>query len=455
MSPHTPAAGADVARLLYQQRQYLGARDFTDEQQYFLRMRRLHWAASHVWGILSGLTVAKDATTGGWAVSPGLAVDAWGREILVPRPVSIAPAAVAEEVPAAVARPAFVNVWLWYCAEPARPPKPNYADCDHSIQFTRIRETFRLGFTRAGSDPQFDPPPGGEPLAHDPSFARDMEAARWPLFLGQIKFGPDPSDASDHVLEVAGSDVAKKWSRREIGRNWVASGDKVRVRAVTAPDPLPAAHAGLALHVDGSATVARDATVNGALRVAPAAPAKDGLELRPDALEFRAPDGSRAARVWVEGGKLNFSVGGAATAAQVALDAAGLLTVKSLASGMPKTFRVDHPARPGVRLTHAALEGPEAGIYYRGEARLSGGVAQVTLPEYFEQLACRDGRTVQVTPRFGGRDEPVSTLAASAVEGGAFAVRALDAANPSQPFYWEVKAVRADQPPLVVESVPT
>ena len=454
MSPSNPAAAsADVSRLLYQQRQYLGARDFTDEQQYFLRMRRLHWVSSHVWGILSGLTTAKDATTGAWAVAPGLAVDAWGREILVPRPLAIDPKAVAGEVPAAVARPALVNMWLWYCAEPARPPKGNYGDCEQSIQFTRIRETYRLGYTLSGADPQFDPPGGAEPAAHDPAFARDMEAARWPLFLGQVKFGPDGALATDHVLDVSGTDATKKWSRREIGRNWVAAGDKVHVRAVTAPDPLPAAHAGVTLQVDGSATVARDAVVNGALLVAPPAPAKDGLELRPAALKFYAPDGSQVARVWVDGGKLNFCVG-PGPAAQVSLDAAGLLTVKSLASGNPKAFRVDHPSRAGMRLTHAALEGPEAGVYYRGEGRLSAGESVVTLPDYFEQLALKSGRTVQVTPRFAGRDEPLSALAASAVEGGAFTVRALDAANPSQAFYWEVKGVRADQPPLVVESPP-
>lgn len=95
---------------------------------------------------------------------------------------------------------------------------------------------------------------------------------------------------------------------------------------------------------------------------------------------------------------------------------------------------------------HSALEGPEVGVYYRGEARLVNGSAGITLPPYFEALTRKDQRTVQLTP-IGG-----STLLyeATEVEGGTFTVRA-DSGNSAQRFYWEVKAVRADLAPLVVE----
>jgi hypothetical protein len=48
-------------------------------------------------------------------------------------------------------------------------------------------------------------------------------------------------------------------------------------------------------------------------------------------------------------------------------------------------------------------------------------------------------------------DGPISALAASRVRDGAFTVRALDDSNPSQEFYWEVKAVRSDVESLAVE----
>jgi hypothetical protein len=116
-------------------------------------------------------------------------------------------------------------------------------------------------------------------------------------------------------------------------------------------------------------------------------------------------------------------------------------------------FYIDHPSKPGMKLVHGTLEGPELGVYYRGEARLINGQAEIALPDYFEALTRKEGRTVQVTPKLEG-EGPISALAASAVENGSFSVRGLDSINPSQPFYWEVKAVRADVEPLAVEVFP-
>ncbi|MFO0646361.1 MAG: hypothetical protein U0326_08975 [Polyangiales bacterium] len=119
--------------------------------------------------------------------------------------------------------------------------------------------------------------------------------------------------------------------------------------------------------------------------------------------------------------------------------------------GWTKNFMARHPLAPEEkRLLHATLEGPEAAVYYRGEAELANGVATVHLPEYFEALTRREDRSVLVTPRFEGR-EPISALAASRVVDGRFHVRAIDERNPSQAFYWEVKAVRADVARLEVE----
>ena len=121
-------------------------------------------------------------------------------------------------------------------------------------------------------------------------------------------------------------------------------------------------------------------------------------------------------------------------------------------SGSVKQFVIDHPAGvPGRKLVHAAIEGPEAGVYYRGEAELDGDDGIVELPPYFEALTRPEHRTVQVTPILGDGDE-ACTLAVSEVRDGLFRVRALgrSSAGP-QRFYWEVKAVRADLEPLDVE----
>lgn len=116
-----------------------------------------------------------------------------------------------------------------------------------------------------------------------------------------------------------------------------------------------------------------------------------------------------------------------------------------------KKFVIDHPVDPARReLVHASIEGPEVGVYYRGEASLVDGSAVIELPSYFEALTRRDGRTIQVTPKLKS-DGPFTAVAASAVADGRFVVRGADGGDPAQAFYWEVKAVRADIDPLEVE----
>ncbi|HET7499525.1 MAG TPA: hypothetical protein VFK02_00925, partial [Kofleriaceae bacterium] len=124
---------------------------------------------------------------------------------------------------------------------------------------------------------------------------------------------------------------------------------------------------------------------------------------------------------------------------------------KLIATTGIKQFQIDHPLDPEHKtLAHAALEGPEAGVYYRGEGQLAAGRAVVALPAYFEALTRKEGRTVMITPRCEG-DDPISPLAATAITEGRFLVRAITPDNPSQRFYWEVKAVRGDVPALEVE----
>jgi len=73
-----------IKRLNYFKHQFLRASDFIDEQKYHLDMRRRHNRLLHTWGIAgSGLkvTFAQGATA--VSVSPGMAVDSQGREIVL------------------------------------------------------------------------------------------------------------------------------------------------------------------------------------------------------------------------------------------------------------------------------------------------------------------------------------------------------------------------------------
>lgn len=63
-----------------------------------------------------------------------------------------------------------------------------------------------------------------------------------------------------------------------------------------------------------------------------------------------------------------------------------------------KSFVVDHPSRAGEKIVYVSLEGPEAGIYERGTARLAEGRAVIALPEHFTALADPRSISVQLTP---------------------------------------------------------
>ncbi len=124
------------------------------------------------------------------------------------------------------------------------------------------------------------------------------------------------------------------------------------------------------------------------------------------------------------------------------------LHVVGSVSAEVKAFEIRHPLDPDRKvLTHTSLEGPEIGVYYRGEAQLAQGVAEVTLPAYFESLTRKANRTVLLTPVGGWSPLYVE----AEVQGGKFTVRTAAGGNPSQRFYWEVKAVRADVAPVAVE----
>lgn len=87
----------EIKRLNYFNSQFLVERDFLDEQAYHIAMRRLHNRALRSWGIVNGLNVTKSGDRE-VSISPGLAVDAAGREIVVLSPRTHAFAATAASV---------------------------------------------------------------------------------------------------------------------------------------------------------------------------------------------------------------------------------------------------------------------------------------------------------------------------------------------------------------------
>lgn len=60
-----------------------------------------------------------------------------------------------------------------------------------------------------------------------------------------------------------------------------------------------------------------------------------------------------------------------------------------------KEFNIKHPSRPGYRLVHACLEGPEIGVYFRGHLKDHN---QIILPDFWNNLIDPESITVHFTP---------------------------------------------------------
>jgi hypothetical protein len=73
-----------------------------------------------------------------------------------------------------------------------------------------------------------------------------------------------------------------------------------------------------------------------------------------------------------------------------------------------KSFVDPSPTNPAQEIRYVTLEGPEAGIYYRGTGHFTNGTATVTFPDYFTQEAETTGLSIQV--------EPIGALAETAVQ---------------------------------------
>jgi hypothetical protein len=86
----TPGCGAIATeRNRYFTGKYMAARDFSAEQEYFLTRHRLHNRVLHGWGVVCGLRVVEHPDPHcrpNWVVvKAGIAIDCWGREIVICR----------------------------------------------------------------------------------------------------------------------------------------------------------------------------------------------------------------------------------------------------------------------------------------------------------------------------------------------------------------------------------
>ena len=115
-----------------------------------------------------------------------------------------------------------------------------------------------------------------------------------------------------------------------------------------------------------------------------------------------------------------------------------------------KSFIIEHPLDEEKYLIHGTLEGPEGAVYYRGTSQLKNGKAEITLPDYFEALTRKQGRTILLTNIDGFDKLAVKKINNHKINNGKCIVFS-DNIDSNQEFDWEVKAIRSDVSPLNVE----
>jgi hypothetical protein len=84
-----------------------------------------------------------------------------------------------------------------------------------------------------------------------------------------------------------------------------------------------------------------------------------------------------------------------------------------------KAFILDHPLDQNKYLVHACLEGPEDGVYYRGEAYIINNYIDVRLPQYV--TAFNDDFTI-IASYIGDNDNNIGICNVSRVVNGNFRI---------------------------------
>jgi hypothetical protein len=108
--------------------------------------------------------------------------------------------------------------------------------------------------------------------------------------------------------------------------------------------------------------------------------------------------------------------------------------IQSIATA--KTFVINHPTKPDNYLVHACLEGPEAGVYYRGESKIENNQSVVVkLPDYVSSFATNF--SINITPIYSDDSDENIVYRTSRIKDNAFTVHGKNGS-----FYWIVYGQR-------------
>jgi hypothetical protein len=258
------------ARVHFFDDQFLRTQDFVDEQAYHLAARRRHNIAHHTWGIVVGLELVGEENA--VFLQPGVAVDGFGRELVVSARRRLPGDAFSEK------GSETLEVWLEYDRAGGEDPPPGYAGCDGAgaDEFYRWREEPRLRLRVP--DPAFTDrrrPEGVLPgdVSFPPHLDSPDDPARFfPVYLGSITRAVEEGDPPAIDLRgrpyagLVAEGIAAPSGRAAVQIGAQDDTDPNRVAVYVAlDDPVEAAQPRIAFRTDGTAELRGDSTIAGNL----------------------------------------------------------------------------------------------------------------------------------------------------------------------------------------------
>lgn len=228
-----------IERPQYYDGEYLGAADLQASVEYARAGLTRHELGAHLWGIGLGLDLVERPLPSGdveVVLTPGIAWDGYGRQILAlaPKVVGLDRFANLQAQTPAAGIP--VQVWLTYEELPARSPGPGFS-CPDETLFARVVEGYRIeirdspvadphtvtvaaaSIGAAAAQSTFDA--GKGPLYDESVPQQDLSALdnldRWPVFVGIVRWRKDLGQAGRLLPRIDADRNAARAGRRYLG----------------------------------------------------------------------------------------------------------------------------------------------------------------------------------------------------------------------------------------------
>jgi hypothetical protein len=368
----------NIERLNYYEGEFLGAADFDAEQEYHRDMRRRHNIGQHTWGIVAGLDLAQvpNGSELDLFLMPGMAVDGFGREIVVLGKVQLTQEPFAPYFdPNPAAAPKQMYLWIAYDQSMAQASQDACASAGSSNAFARVVESYRIAVTPDPTSPANDPvivdgnsiqagvPPTTAPAPDDvvlpadgaipfQEFPDSDTVLNWFVPIGRVLWDPHNEV---FVNQPAAASAQGRLYAGAIAETIYAPGGALLVVDRWAPDPLPSdpSVAGVAMEVAGSLQVDRSLEVDGLVNAltdvligAKANPADKNLSPLTiagagpdqDLIQFRNPTGGETWHICQDLGGANPGINVAEIAAGNPVDAR-LFIQSTITTGSPASPR--------------------------------------------------------------------------------------------------------------------